>query len=70
MDNQDIGFAKLAIVIVIIAALLFLVAPKLCWANCSPTSVGSGKSLDGRLAGIRPTASYGTPRAPKLRWLS
>lgn len=36
---------KLAIVILILAALLFLVAPNLSWATCNHSRRGSGESL-------------------------
>ena len=49
LKDQEMSIPKLAIVILLIAALLFLVVPKLSWANCSGPRRGSGESLSRHL---------------------
>jgi hypothetical protein len=55
LENQEMNTAKLAIVILIIAALLFVIAPNLSWGNCSRPRHGGRRNLGGRLLGILAT---------------
>jgi hypothetical protein len=48
IGEQEMTTAKLAIVILIIAALLFVLAPKLSWGNCNGPSHESGRDLGAR----------------------
>ena len=42
-ENEKMSTAKLAIMILVIAALLFVVAPKLSWGSSDSKSVGRAK---------------------------
>jgi hypothetical protein len=48
IGEQEVTTAKLGIVILIIAALLFVLAPKLSWGNCNGPSHESGRDLAAR----------------------
>ena len=46
LENQTMSTAKLAIMILVIAALLFMVAPRLSWGSCASMSNGPAKLPD------------------------
>jgi competence protein ComGC len=57
---------KLAIVILLLAALLFLVVPNLSWAKCNHSRRGSGESLTSHLVSDFLIHSYCATRQTSL----